>query len=290
MPIKRFPNAFSLKECIGASTRLVMASAACLAYLVLAPAALADSTGNGAAWLLDLSPDEPLGADIKGMVFVKGGCFQMGDMFFEGEDDERPIHNVCLGDYYIGAAEVTQGQWTEVMDANPSRFNSCRDCPAEQISWGEARAFAEKLAEKTGISYRLPTEAEWEYAARGGGVMERFAGTSAEQDLGQFAWQASNSGEKTHMVKQKRPNAIGLYDMSGNAWEWVADCYAPDYYKTSPKDNPQGPSRCGERVLRGGSIVNAPRSLRATFRYRNNPDIRYHTYGLRLAADPGRRQ
>lgn len=190
------------------------------------------------------------------MVFAKGGCYQMGDTFGDGNSDEKPVHKVCVDDFYIGRYEVTQGQWKAIMGRNLSYFKDCGDnCPVEQVSWNDIQNFINKLIQKTGKKYRLPTEAEWEYAARSRGKNEKWAGTSNESEIGDYAWYLSNSGSKTHPVGQKKPNGLGLYDMSGNVWEWCSDWYGKNYYGNSPKDNPTGPSGGQFRVLRGGGVV-----------------------------------
>lgn len=231
---------------------------------------------------------------IEGMVFVKGGCFEMGDTFGDGDkepsgedtlgSDEKPVHAVCLDDFYIGKYEVTQRQWTEVMGSNPSDFKNCDDCPVEQVSWDDALEFLNKLSKKDGKQqYRLPTEAEWEYAARSGGKKEKCAGTSDKSHLGEYEWYNANSGNKTHPVGQKKPNGLGLYDMSGNVWEWVQDKYAEDYYRNSRKNNPKGPSSSStDRVLRGGSWFNLPWFTRASARYGYFPDHRTSFIGFRF--------
>ena len=176
----------------------------------------------------------------------------MGDTFGDGGSDEKPIHEVCVDDFYLGEHEVTQGEWKEVMGNNPSEFKNCGDdCPVETVSWNDVQHYIRKLNNKTGLNYRLPTEAEWEYAARSGGREERYAGTSKKSELGDYAWYWGNSGKKTHPVKTKQPNFLGLYDMSGNVYEWVSDWYGKDYYRNSPKDNPKGPGSGKYRVLRG---------------------------------------
>ncbi|MBI5205372.1 MAG: SUMF1/EgtB/PvdO family nonheme iron enzyme [Nitrospirae bacterium] len=198
------------------------------------------------------------------MVYVKGGCYQMGESY--------NAHEVCLDDFYIGKYEVTQGQWKAIMGNNPSYFKDCGDnCPVEQVSWSDAQDFIRKFNNKSGKNYRLPTEAEWEYSARSGGKNEKYSGTSNESELADYAWYYKNSGNKTHPVGQKKPNGLGLYDMSGNVWEWVNDWYDSDYFKNSPKNNPTGPSSGKDRVLRGGSWFGDTGYLVATYRFRYDP-------------------
>ena len=183
-------------------------------------------------------------------LFVKGGCFQMGDTFGDGDADEKPVHEVCVDDFYIGKYEVTQGQWQAIMDENPSYNKNCGDnCPVENMSWNDVQEFIYRLNQKTGQTYRLPTEAEWEYAVRAGSTTRYYWGNRMDGD---YAWYLENSGNKTHPVGQKKPNNLGIYDMSGNVWEWVSDWYDESYYKKSPRDNPQGPASGTAHVLRGG--------------------------------------
>ena len=226
------------------------------------------------------------------MVFVKGGCYQMGESY--------NAHEVCLDDFYLGKYEVTQGQWKSIMGNNPSSFKDCGDnCPVEAVSWNDIQDFIQKLNRKTKNNpqapsvasrtdfikgeFRLPTEAEWEYAARSGGKSEKYSGTSNESEIGDYAWYEKNSGDKTHSVGQKKPNGLGLYDMSGNVWEWVNDWYDGDYYKNSPKNNPTGPSSGKEKVLRGGSWDCFSGYLEASFRDRNVPTWRGYGFGFRVA-------
>src|SRR3989338_7511012 len=154
--------------------------------------------------------------NIDGMVFVKGGCFQMGDSFGDGYAGERPVHEVCVNDFYIGENEVTQGEWKALMDENPSVNKLGDNYPVDSVDWEDVQEFIKRLNAKSGKRYRLPTEAEWEYAARSGGRKDKFAGTSNESELGEYAWYYGNADNETHPVKQKKPNAIGVYDMSGN--------------------------------------------------------------------------
>ncbi|OGT03982.1 MAG: hypothetical protein A2143_02505 [Gallionellales bacterium RBG_16_57_15] len=169
--------------------------------------------------------------------------------------------------FAMGKYEVTQGQWRAVMGNNPSYFSNCGDtCPVEQVSWNDAQDFISRLNSKTGKQYRLPTEAEWEYACRAGGQQEYCGSDSADS----VAWYAGNSGGTTHPVGRKQPNAYGLYDMSGNVWEWVEeeDCYIGD---------------CAGRVLRGGSWFLSPQYSRAAYRVRSEPAGRGSSIGCRLA-------
>jgi formylglycine-generating enzyme required for sulfatase activity len=230
-------------------------------------------------------------SDIKGMiagemVFVEGGCYQMGCGIgmSDCDSDESPVFDVCVDDFYIGQYEVTQEHWREVLGGNPSYFSNCDDCPVEMVSWDDVQEFIGKLNAGTGGNYRLPTEAEWEYAARSGGRRENYAGTS--RSPGDYAWYMENSGWKSHPVGRKRPNGLGLYDMSGNVWEWCSDRYGMKYYERSPTENPQGPLSGGHRVLRGGSWRSKPGDVRTTNRDWNRPVNRNFHWGFRLAGTP----
>jgi formylglycine-generating enzyme required for sulfatase activity len=228
------------------------------------------------------------------MVFIEGGCFDMGDSFGDGGPDERPVHEVCVDDYYLGTHEVTQGEWEKIMGSIPSAFRFCgKNCPIDLVTWETAHIFIKKLNNKTGLKYRLPTEAEWEYAAKSGGKKEKWAGTSRRLEFEDYAWFKGNNYGTERMtinpVGQKKPNALGLYDMSGNVWEWVLDRYGEDYYsKTSQKlnRNPEGPSEGIYRVYRGGSWSNGPHLLRTSYRSYARPEYRDGSLGFRLARTP----
>jgi formylglycine-generating enzyme len=221
------------------------------------------------------------------MVFIKGGCFDMGDIFGNGEGDEKPVHTVCVSDFYLGKTEMIQKQWTDIMGSNPSKFK-CGDCPVERVSWNNVQDFIKKLNKSTGMNYRLPTEAEWEYAARNGGGREKWAGTDKESELDEYAWYYSNSARAgTHAVAGKKPNGLDLYDMMGNVWEWCSDWYASDYYENSPAKDPQGPFEGSTRVLRGGGWKSKPDHLRTVDRNDFVPDSKkFANIGFRLARTP----
>jgi formylglycine-generating enzyme len=187
-------------------------------------------------------------------VFVKGGCFAMGEEASGRNADRGPVHTVCVDDFYLGKYEVTQKQWVSVTGReNPSFFANGDTYPVERVTFETIQPFLAKFSELTGKACRLPTEAEWEYAARGGGKKVRYAGTNKERDLDKYAWYRPNAGHKTHPVGTKLPNELGLHDMSGNVWEWVSDRFDAGYYRVSPRVNPQGPDTGTVRVLRGGS-------------------------------------
>ena len=197
--------------------------------------------------------------------------------------DEKPIHSVTLSDFLIGKYEVTQKQWRDVTGNDPSYFKNCDNCPIEQVSWNDIQEFIQKLNQKTGKNYRLPTEAEWEYAARGGKKRKGYI-SSGSNSLGDVAWYTDNSGSKTHPAGQKQPNELGLFDMSGNVWEWCSDWYGSDYYQSSPSSNPKGASTGSNRVLRGGSWFDYALYCRTALRNYFYPGNRDFFIGFRLAS------
>jgi len=227
-------------------------------------------------------------ADLRpyNMVRVRGGTFTMGCTSEQGSDcydREKPAHQVTVSDFYIGKYEVTQKEWREVMGSNPSYFKNCDECPVETVSWDDIQSFLSKLNAKTGRTYRLPTEAEWEYAARGGSASRgyKYAGSNS---LDEVAWYTSNSGSKTHPVGQKKANELGLYDMSGNVWEWCADDWHSNYSGAPSTgrawiDSP----RASYRVFRGGSWIDIALFCRVSYRFDSTPSYRGGNLGFRLA-------
>lgn len=189
------------------------------------------------------------------MVAVKGGTFTMGATSEQtgAASDESPTHLVTLSDYYIGETEVTQELWQAVMGSNPSNFTGNLQRPVEMVSWNDCQTFITKLNALTGETFSLPTEAEWEYAARGGNKAQGYL-YSGSNTIGDVAWYTSNSSSTTHPVKTKQSNELGIYDMSGNVLEWCADWYGS--YSSSAQTDPVGPSSGSHRVLRGGSWRN----------------------------------
>ena len=217
-------------------------------------------------------------------VLVPAGSFLMGGnkLFETAEKDEMPQHRVTISKpFYLGIHEVTQAQWVAVMGENPSKFKG-RQRPVEQVSWDEVQKFIGKLNAQEGHKrYRLPSEAEWEYAARAGTGGTYFFGDD-EDELGLYAWYEDNAAGKTHHVAGKKPNPWGMYDMHGNVWEWVQDWYAQDYYQGSPANDPAGPSAGEYRVLRGGSWSNGAEFCRVADRGIISTDIRLDHLGFRL--------
>jgi formylglycine-generating enzyme required for sulfatase activity len=216
------------------------------------------------------------------MIFVQGGTFMMGSPENEvGRYDDETQHEVTLSDFYIGKCPVTQAQWAAVMGDNPSHFKG-DDLPVENVSWTDCQEFIQKLNMLTGKAYRLPTEAEWEYAARGGIYSNgyKYAGSD---DLDEVAWRYKNSNLRTHSVGTKKPNELGIHDMSGNVWEWCQD-WSGDYpSEPQPQINPTGPDSGGLRVLRGGSWSIDARRCRSADLGNFVPTIRAYYVGFRLA-------
>jgi len=214
-------------------------------------------------------------------VYIPPGTFMMGSPSNEKDrDKDERQHRVRLTrGFYMQTTEVTQRQWKAVMGSNPSRFKG-DDLPVERVSWNDAQKFIRNLNRREGgDKYRLPTEAEWEYACRAGTTTRFYFGDS-ESRLGEYAWYRNNSGGRTHQVAEKKPNAWGLYDMHGNVWEWCRDWYG-DYPSGSVTD-PKGPSGGSDRVIRGGSWNNKPRHVRSAYRGRNVPGSRNPYLGFRL--------
>ena len=216
------------------------------------------------------------------MVLVEGGTFRMGatsEQEDEAESDEKPVHSVTLSNYYIGKNEVTQALWQAVMGSNPSCFEGS-DLPVEDVSWNDCQEFIQKLNRLTGRNFRLPTEAEWEFACRGGNNSCGYK-YSGSNNLANVAWYDDNSDGQTHPVATKAPNELGIYDMSGNVWEWCADWYAN--YTSNSQTNPKGPQSGSYRVYRGGSWIYYARDCRSSLRDDSFPTNRFCSLGLRLA-------
>ena len=213
------------------------------------------------------------------MVWIGGGTFDMGSNDAGADDDEKPVHTVEIDGFWIGKYEVTQRQYEALMGNNPSYYKG-PDRPVEAVSWDDATAFCRKLSEAAGKRYRLPTEAQWEYACRAGSSSNWCFGND-ESRLGDYVWYEGNSGKQTHDIGGKSPNAWGLYDMHGNVLEWCADWYGP--YESGRVRNPTGPASGALRMLRGGSWhTYAPRRCGSTIRYRYSPVDRYVLLGFRV--------
>jgi formylglycine-generating enzyme required for sulfatase activity len=249
-------------------------------------------------------------------VTVPAGCFQMGNGFSDAYHLEKPVHEVCLDGFRIAKYAITVGAFrrfvqvsgyiTEVessggcyihdgiswrMDSKASwrspGFKQEDTHPVVCVTWNDAVHYAEWLSRKDKMTYRLPTEAEWEYAARGGGRFERYAGGD---ELDALAWYSANADGTTHPVGLKKPNALGLYDMSGNVWQWNADWFSQNYYRQSPRNNPKGPADGTKKVFRGGSWFYDARGVRASYRDFAAPDYRSSYLGFRLVLEAERKE
>lgn len=221
-------------------------------------------------------------------VYIPAGTFVMGSPENESYRDANEIqHRVTLTKrFYMQTTEVTQAQWQTSMGGNPSVFKGCGDdCPVETVSWNDVQQFIDKLNRKeSGRRYRLPTEAQWEYAARAGTQTPYYTGVSAS-DLDRAGWYNENATKTPHPVARKEPNRWGLYDMHGNVWEWCQDRYGK-YPKENVTD-PSGPSSGPSRVIRGGSWLNSARGSRSACRPRRGPAYRGGNLGFRLVLLPG---
>ncbi len=243
-------------------------------------------------------------------VKVAGGDFDLGAN--DGSDDRKPAHTVTLDDFYMSAYEIKQEQWKAVMGSNPS-FYKCDECPVQNVSWNDIQEFIAKLNETTGKTYRLPTEAEWEYAARGGQHEQLVKEKHLRGSIGELlvseeesynsiprkelkgkkysgrragpqsiAWYKNNAKDRVHPVGHKQPNELGIYDMNGNVEEWCSDWYALSYGSTSSRSNPLGPTGGKSKVVRGGSYANQDYELSVTRRAAYLPDTRAMSLGFRL--------
>ena len=216
------------------------------------------------------------------MVEVRGGTFRMGATSEQGSDaesDEKPVHSVTLNSYYIGKTEVTQALWKAVMGSNPSVFEG-DSLPVYGVSWDDCQVFIRKLNSMIGQNFRLPTEAEWEFACRGGNNSRGYK-YSGSNYIDNVAWYDGNSGYGTHPVATKLPNELGIYDMSGNVWEWCNDWYG--YYCRGVQTNPKGPNDGSCRMFRGGSWECYARGCRSSIRDHDSPDGFPYYLGLRLS-------
>ncbi|MHC4629704.1 MAG: formylglycine-generating enzyme family protein [Planctomycetota bacterium] len=232
------------------------------------------------------------------MMLIPGGEFMMGDN--RGEDDEKPAHKVKISGFYMDKYEVTQAAYERMMGRNPAKFKG-PDKPVERVSWFGAIQYCNMRSLREGLTpcynldtlecnyeadgYRLPTEAEWEYACRSG-TTTKYSFGNVQDKLDQHAWFKENANKTSHPVGQKRPDQWDFYDMHGNVWEWCNDYYSEDYYQKSPVENPIGPAEGDERVLRGGSWASGAQSVRSSSRYSETPGFAdvcfgYEAYGFR---------
>lgn len=257
--------------------------------LVLSFVAQADKPGQG-------FKDCP---DCPEMVRIPAGSFRMGDLHDDGNPSEKPVRQVSVRSFALARTEVTQAQWLAVMGRNPSYFKTCDDCPVEHVSWNDAQEFLRKLAQKSGQRYRLPSEAEWEFACRAGGAHKYCGG----DDLNAVAWYRENTSKPVfdqhkaqtlglreiqatpQPVGRKQPNAYGLHDMTGNVWEWTQDCWNENYDRAPIDGRARDTESCGVRVARGGAYKDSLQNSRAALRGRFSPEFRIFILGLRVARD-----
>ncbi|MDH3256786.1 MAG: formylglycine-generating enzyme family protein [Nitrospinota bacterium] len=211
------------------------------------------------------------------MVLIPAGNFVMGRDSVN--DNEEPAHTVYLNAFYMDKYEVTQLQYLSATGTNPSYFEKCPLCPVEKVTFHQASQYCVKMGR------RLPTEAEWEKAARGGTTGWYYWDLDL-MDL--YAWYGNNAGKRSRPVGTRNPNRFGLYDVAGNVWEWVQDWYAPNYFQKSPQRNPKGPAKGTEKVIRGGSWGNTPAQIAHAYRDSREPDTRYINGGFRCAKDARR--
>lgn len=245
------------------------------------PAPRRNSTHHSGSTSSTVSLSAELNKLINNMVYVSGGTFTMGGTSEQGSDaynDEKPTHSVTLSSYYICKYEVTQALWRAVMGNNPSNFKG-DNLPVECVSWDDCQTFINRLNSYTGRNFRLPTEAEWEFAARGGNYCRHYK-YSGSNYISDVAWYDGNSSNRTHPVGTKQANELGLYDMSGNVWEWCSDWYGS--YSSYSQNDPTGPNSGSSRVGRGGSWSSGARICRSSCRINYAPGIRDYRLGLRL--------
>ena len=245
------------------------------------PAPRRNSTHHSSSTSSTVNLSAELNKLINNMVYVSGGTFTMGATSEQSSDansDEKPTHNVTLSSYYICKYEVTQALWRTVMGSNPSKFKG-DNLPVEYVTWNDCQTFINRLNSYTGRNFRLPTEAEWEFAARGGNNSRHYK-YSGSNYIGNVSWYDDNSSNRTHPVGTKQANELGLYDMSGNVWEWCSDWYGS--YSFYSQNDPTGPNSGSYRVLRGGSWSDLARFSRSSIRFYSSPGGRNSDLGLRL--------
>ena len=248
------------------------------------PAPRRNSTHHSSSTSSTVNLSAELNKLINNMVYVSGGTFTMGGTSEQGsdaDDSEKPTHSVTLSSYYICKYEVTQALWRAVMGSNPSYFKG-DNLPVESVSWNDCQTFINRLNSYTGRNFRLPTEAEWEFAARGGNYSRhyKYSGSNYISDVAWYGDDSGSSGNRTHPVGTKQTNELGLYDMSGNVWEWCSDWYGS--YSSYSQNDPTGPNSGSERVMRGGGRRNGAWNCRSSHRFSNSPGISDCSFGLRL--------
>ena len=222
----------------------------------------------------------PVYSRVGTLISVPAGSYNMGNR--NGDSSERPVRTVRIKGFKLGETEVTQKQWRTVLGTDVSYFKGCDDCPVDSVSWNDVQLFLKKLNEQTGLNFRLPTEAEWEYACRSAGKKEKYCGGSDENSL---AWYGENSKQQTQAVAQKQANGLGAYDMSGNVWEWTQDCWHDNYNGAPSNGKAWEQNACKQRVLRGGSWIGVAGGLSSTGRLASQPHKGSRNIGFRIAQD-----
>lgn len=245
-------------------------------------------------------PHSPYRDSVTGieLVLIQGGCFDMGDVLGDGYFAERPVHTVCVNDFFIGKYEVTRGEWRAVMGQEAPCPGNGERFPVGCVNYDDVQVFMAQLSRRSGKRFRLPTEAEWEYACRSGGKKQRYAGFNEREGISRYAnfcdvncaydWVTGDQddGHKdVAPVGSFLPNGLGLFDMSGNMWEWVSDWFDEAYYTISARDNPQGPAFGRTRVVRGGCWLNSPNYLRCSYRFGFDPSFRENDIGFRVVME-----
>ena len=233
-----------------------------------------------AAFLAGGAAAQPVSGTIE-LVSVPGGCFQMGNEI--GERHERPVHEKCVEPFAMGRFEVTQTQWQAAMGSNPSKFAGCADCPVDSVSWEDVQVFLGKLNSENQGRWRLPTEAEWEYACRSGGRDEIWPGGVGPAEVSRIAWfNKQEAANMTHPVGKKEPNGLGLHDMAGNVWEWTQDTFTSPYNATADVKDAKLESK---RVIRGGSWDGKVNYVRCGIRNRYETSRRDTRIGFRVVRE-----
>ena len=222
----------------------------------------------------------PVYSKVGRLISIPEGSFKMGNG--NSDSSESPVHTVHINGFMLGETEVTQKQWQLVMGSATSYFKGCDNCPVESVSWNDVQSFFKKLNKQTGLHFRLPSEAEWEYACRSAGKDEKYCGGGDESKL---AWYGDNSDERTHPVAQKQANGLGLYDMSGNVWEWTQDCWHDSYDGAPTYGQAWARGTCAQRVFRGGSWIGVAGGLSSTGRLGSSPAKGSRNLGFRVAQD-----
>ena len=298
----RFYKVYSASEGINIE-ELIKQSEDCYQYTLLANALLKEKefekAENCYGKILEVNPNDPhakamyhdcvnkrsliLDEIFKNMILVPSGNFIMGNNDGEARSNEKPAHQITINNYRIGKYPISQKEWRMIMGKNPSNHDD-DNLPIETVSWNDVQQFIQQLNKRTGKKYRLPTEAEWEYAARGGNNKTNYP-FSGSNHIDEVAWYEGNSYRIIHQIGKKRANELGLYDMSGNVWEWCSDWYGENFYANSPKNNPKGPSSGTNRVARGGSWCDLDKNCRTSYRRSFSPDTRIDYLGFRLCLD-----